>query len=290
MAASGQQLFNAGKGWGTVSRSRDLQLRIKQLREIRNIINAMKNMAFTEIHRLEQFMDKQNLAVRNIEAVAGDFFSFYPYPETLNDYQLHVCLLIGAERGFCGDFNRLLQEQIKPEDYGHIIAVGHKLHILMDQGIIPATRIDGPSTAEEVPAVLNRLIEAINLLQKKYRSFALTVFHHDYENRGINKSQLFPPFKQSVSGETTFSLPPVINLDPQVFFAELIDHYLFAVLHQMFYSSLMVENYRRLQHLEGAVQHLDEHTELLKHKSNIFRQEEITEEIEVILLTSESLR
>lgn len=273
-----------------MSRSRELQLHVKQLKEIRNIINAMKNMAFTEIHRLEQFIDKQNLAVRNIEAVADDFFSFYPFPETLNDAQLHVGLLIGAERGFCGDFNRSLQMQIKQEDYGYMIIVGRKLNNLMAQHTVPAVRIDGPSIAEEVPAVLNRLIEAINQLQQKYRSFTLTVFHHDNESRSIQQRRLFPPFQQLAVSEPAFFHPPLINLQPEVFFAELVDHYLFAVLHQMFYSSLLAENHRRLQHMEGAVQHLDEQSELLKHKANVFRQEEITEEIEVILLTSESLR
>jgi F-type H+-transporting ATPase subunit gamma len=56
------------------------------------------------------------------------------------------------------------------------------------------------------------------------------------------------------------------------------------VLHEIFYISLMAENHRRLQHLEGAVNHLDDQTVKLQRKSQIYRQEEITEEIEVILL------
>ena len=66
-------------------------------------------------------------------------------------------------------------------------------------------------------------------------------------------------------------------------------HYLFAVLHEIFYISLMAENQRRLQHLEGAVKHLDDETVNLRRKSQIYRQEEITEEIEVILLNAENL-
>ncbi|MDD5216054.1 MAG: hypothetical protein PHQ03_11035 [Methylococcales bacterium] len=41
-----------------------------------------------------------------------------------------------------------------------------------------------------------------------------------------------------------------------------------------------------MQHLDGAVQHLDNQTQNLYRKSQTFRQEEITEEIEVILLGS----
>jgi F-type H+-transporting ATPase subunit gamma len=51
----------------------------------------------------------------------------------------------------------------------------------------------------------------------------------------------------------------------------------------------MAENHSRLQHMEGAIQHLDDKSEKLKRKAQTFRQEEITEEIEVILLTAESL-
>jgi F-type H+-transporting ATPase subunit gamma len=43
-----------------------------------------------------------------------------------------------------------------------------------------------------------------------------------------------------------------------------------------------------LQHLDNAVRHLDETTEKIHKKSQIFRQEEITEEIEVILLNVEN--
>jgi F-type H+-transporting ATPase subunit gamma len=67
----------------------------------------------------------------------------------------------------------------------------------------------------------------------------------------------------------------------------LVHHYLFAALHEIFYTSLMAENQRRIQHLEGAIQRLEEKNENLARKSRTLRQEEITEEIEVILLSVE---
>ncbi|MEQ1531113.1 MAG: F0F1 ATP synthase subunit gamma, partial [Methylococcales bacterium] len=78
----------------------------------------------------------------------------------------------------------------------------------------------------------------------------------------------------------------ILNLPPVDFFSDLVQHYLFAVLHEIFYISLMAENQRRLQHLEGAVKHLDDETSRLRRKAQIYRQEEITEEIEVILLNT----
>lgn len=80
----------------------------------------------------------------------------------------------------------------------------------------------------------------------------------------------------------------MINLDAGEFYSDLVHHYLFAVLHEILYISLMAENHSRLQHLEGAVKHLDDETVNLHRKIQMYRQEEITEEIEVILLNSEN--
>ena len=56
----------------------------------------------------------------------------------------------------------------------------------------------------------------------------------------------------------------------------------------MFYASLAAENHRRVEHMEGAVTRLDERVLALKRRANALRQEEITEEIEVILLSADS--
>jgi F-type H+-transporting ATPase subunit gamma len=51
----------------------------------------------------------------------------------------------------------------------------------------------------------------------------------------------------------------------------------------------MVENHRRMTHLDRAVRHLDEKSHELSRRCNALRQEEIIEEIEVILLSAASL-
>jgi len=61
-----------------MSLSRELQLHITQLKEIRSILNSMKNLAFIEIHKLLRFKTMQGQAVANIERAALDFLDFYP--------------------------------------------------------------------------------------------------------------------------------------------------------------------------------------------------------------------
>jgi len=50
----------------------------------------------------------------------------------------------------------------------------------------------------------------------------------------------------------------------------------------------MSENHQRVDHLEGAVKHLQEESTRLIRTGNVLRQEEITEEIEVILLNADN--
>jgi len=75
-----------------------------------------------------------------------------------------------------------------------------------------------------------------------------------------------------------------LTLPPPVFFSQLVDLYLFSLLHAIFYSALMAESRARLSHLESAIQRLErDETDLLRRR-NILRQEEITEEIQMLML------
>jgi F-type H+-transporting ATPase subunit gamma len=74
-------------------------------------------------------------------------------------------------------------------------------------------------------------------------------------------------------------------LAPNTFIAQLTENYLFAASCVSFYDSLMAENQQRMQHMEYAVQRIEQDSEKLLLRRNRLRQEEITEEIEVILLS-----
>lgn len=274
-----------------MSLSRELQLHISQLKDIRSILNAMKNLSFMEIHKLQRFRTMQSQAVANIEQAALDFLDFYPGMTVADDNATQLCILLGAERGFCGDFNECLIDAIKSKAYSDVIVVGSRLCNRQDDiATKVVATLEGANVAEEVPTIINRLIDTISsLYDSAAPSVQLTIVYHDNAAHQINQRQLLPPFTSQNEAMFHYRNPPMLNLEPAVFFTELIDHYLFAVLHEILYISLMSENHSRLQHLEGAVNHLDHETLKLQHKAQIYRQEEITEEIEVILLNAENL-
>jgi F-type H+-transporting ATPase subunit gamma len=280
-----------------MSQSRELQLRIAQMEEIRSILNAMKNLALIEMHKLTHYESAQSLSVANIKQAAQDFLAFHPEP-IAKDQANVIAVLIGAERGFCGDFNEQLISLVNTGRYSGIIAIGTRLCNRLSAHPLVIATINGANSAEEVSTILNQLIDAIALatentdkplLNERSPSFKLVTIYHDYRSAQLRERQIVPAFSELSQSTLPKGHAPILNLKPPEFFSELSYHYLYAVLHEIFYLSLLAENQQRLQHLEGAVKHLDDATINLHRKVQIYRQEEITEEIEVILLNSENL-
>ena len=236
-------------------------------------------------------------AALNLAIVAADFVS--AYPGVIPDIQAarEVYLVIGSERGFCGDFNETLLRQLEQiqhdkqdKDSPVLVLAGQKLHASLLNNPHVAARLEGAGVAEEVEAVLTRVVDTLAALQAQHGTLTLYVLYHAVNDDTLVTQRLLPPFQDYLDRPPGFSLPPVLNLAPTDFLIELSDHYLFAALHEIFYASLMAENHRRVQHLEGAVKHLNEESDELRRKSNARRQEEIIEEIEVILLSAASLK
>ncbi len=276
----------------------EIQHLLHSLGEIRNIMSAMKNIALMEIRKLTRFTAAQSRVVENIETAAADFLNFYgPMPLPVAPSPL-VYILVGSERGFCGDFNEsaigMLEKQVQTDAGAHkplLIAVGQRLTGKLPPGYELEAQLEGPSVAEEVPAVIGRLLDKLGDLQRRLAClFPLTVIHHLSGDEEKTVASVLEPFRERPPGSKRFSYPPLLNLSPQTLFAELVDHYLFAVLFEIFYGSLTAENRRRTQHMEGAIKRLDERRTELTLKLNTLRQEQITEEIEIIMLSAEGAR
>ena len=262
----------------------------RKLSEIRNIMNSMKTLAIMETHKLERFIETQTAMITSIENIAADFLHFNSQVLPVVEPTSNIILLIGSERGFCGDFNEELVKKLE-QSFPHmnntdtVISVGNKLHPLLNKKYNNIC-IEGASVVEDISNVVDSL-SAIFTTQKKLSS--LYVMHHDSNNNTLKIDKLMPPFKELDYEKKVHLNPPSINLTSRDFFLELTEHYLFNLLNGILYSSLMVENHRRVQHLENATHHLDNKTDELKHKINALRQEEIIEEIEVILLNSSNI-
>lgn len=280
-----------------MSKRHELQGHLQSLTDIRGILNAMKNLALMEIHKLSRFLASQRRVVAGMQAVAADFFAFHPDLLPSPDQGTRVYLVIGSERGFCGDFNETVLKALDEERRAGpgsalVIGVGRKIAEKLEKlGDCVVDRLAGPSVTEEVQPVLIRLMNSLRDLQAKqdpHRPLDLTVLAHAQEEDGA-RIRALQPFRQFVREPVRYASAPILNLEPVTFLTGLMHEYLFAVLHEIFYCSLTAENRRRFQHMDQALQRLDKKTADLALKHQTLRQEEITQEIAVILLGVEAM-
>ena len=274
-----------------MSKRREVKQRLTALDEIDGIMVAMKNLALLETRRLAAFLDTQRRAVASIEAAAGDFLSFYPQAPAHNGMQQMLLVVIGSERGLCGDFNETLLEPLAAaqQEDTLLVAVGRRLENKLQGDARITAFVEGPSVAEEVQAALVRLVKVLSKLQQQRPEevWRISALYHDDESGEARLRQLLPlaePTRRSV-----YSHAPLLNLDPTQFLSQLTDQYLYAALHEVFYASLMAENRKRLEHMDNAIRHMEKEEAKLRLRYNAQRQEEIIEEIEIIMLSAEAL-
>ena len=275
-----------------MSRRREVMAHRSQLLEIREIMNSMKNLAYFETRKLARYITSQQQVVAHIETTAGDLLQHHPELKPETGLGQHVLLLLGSERGFCGDFNSVILSTMEAQlgtvdtDAPLLIVVGNKLQQRLEDDSRVTASLAGANVAEEIGPVLNRVIETLVDLQARYPGLRLQVLYQDPISRRVMNKTILPPFVDLTITKDVDTGPPLIYLPAPELLHELIEHYLFAVLYGINYAALMAENQARIEHLENAIRRLDEKTAELSRKTNAMRQEEIIEEIEVILLNA----
>ncbi len=265
----------------------ELSRRLGRLKEISSIMTAMKSLSLVETHKLARFITYQRRMLANIEAAAADFQQFFPLPAAPGETQT-IVLLIGSERGFCGNFNDRVLATLEALPQWptppRLVAVGHRLVTKLAAYPQVTEQIDGPTVTEDVPAVLGRLMDALHAGHRQGSATAVALYGLAHDLAGeLRLKQLLPLPVLPVHLSPSITQAPQLNLAPAEFLTELLDQYLLAALHGLLYESLAAENRQRLAHMENALARVDETLAGLALKRNALRQEKIVEEIEVML-------
>ena len=270
-----------------------LSQRFARLNEIRDIMMAMKSLALVETRKLARFIGYQQRMLANIEAAAADFLHFFPLAAA-PEPSAAILVLIGSERGFCGNFNERViaaHDRLPPwQAAPAVILVGHRLGTKFTDQFAVAAALDGATVAEDVPAVLDRLVDAVRQARGALVANNVALFCLATQAAGEPVAKrLLPMEPRALPLLPRLTHAPRLNLTPAVFSADLVDQYLLAALYGQLYGSLAAENRQRLAHMELAIDRLDETVARVALKRNALRQEKIVEEIEVMLSSAMAL-
>ena len=278
-----------------MSSRRELLRRLGFLNDISGIMSAMKALALMEMRILEEFLAAQHRMVASIEASAARFIAWNPKLFDVPPPDAEICLLIGSEQGFCGDFNEDLLNHWQGHDAVEragekMLVVGNRLAGRLG-GETSLQSLPGASVADEVPRVLLGLTKELNVLMADalVQGWGVSALYHCHATGEIKRRRLLP-LRDLPPAPEAAAFPPDLNLSPEAFLEGLTGHYLYAVLNDILYSSLMAENQRRYAQMESALSKLDEDRNQLRLAYNARRQEDITEEIEILLLAADLFR
>ncbi|MBI3992358.1 MAG: F0F1 ATP synthase subunit gamma [Candidatus Lambdaproteobacteria bacterium] len=305
-----------------MTRRRGLEQQLRLFRELMDIMSAMKNLSLTELRKLGRFIETQRGVMETMLRASQDFFSHYPLDLPTRSAAPAPIVLIGSERGFCGGFNdvvlQALERHLRQEAADarsaagdqtpeteialparvptpparRVIAVGRRLCQKLADDPRVLAEVEGPALVEEVDEVLRNVLSVLQRHSAEFGAnlLTLTVFHHVADSDESSLAiDIVSPVSQFVDCPRRYGAPPLLNVPPDEFMPELIDQYFFAALHEWFFNSLMAENRWRLRHMEGALHRMESRIQQWGQRLNTLRQEEITEEIEEIMLSADAV-
>jgi F-type H+-transporting ATPase subunit gamma len=274
-----------------MSARRKMAARLETYGEVRAILAAIKNMALAELHRLAGLHEDQRRAMRTVERAAADFVAFHP--PLRGDGALQACIVVGSERGFCGEFNApLAQAASARHAHGErVLLVGSRLAERAAQAELALDSIPGANVTEELAPTLERVLAWLERTQREAPGGAARVsaLLQDPDAPRLLQRTLVPLPRPAADAAPRYADAPRLTLPPPALLRALADQALMLSLHELFSVSLIAENRRRLEHMEGALRRLDETTAVLGRRMHAARQEDITQEIEVIMLSAQAL-
>lgn len=258
-----------------------LERRFARLRDIGAILDAMKSFALVETHRLARLVANQQAALQALEAVARDFASFHPVapPPSANG---RVIVAVGSQRGFCGGFDQRVRAALEARagvrsGIDRVVVVGRRLADRLDPARPPAAVVEGALGADEIPAVVDRLLEVLPESAGGPRPVCVLAWS------GEGSPQLRPLLPPAGARPSAHPFPPRLNLAPGRFLDGLLAELLPLRLEASLAASLLAENQERLRHMQGALDRLDERLARLRVSRAALRKARIVEEIELLL-------
>lgn len=268
-----------------------LRERAQLLDELHDIVQAMKNVAFAELQRvnrelpaLAEARDAVTQALRRLPA--GDD-ALGPAGAGGGDARV-ACLVIGAERGFCGAFNArlaaaLAQWRQATPGGGVVLVASRRLLDLI--GPVPGTlALPGCAAVEDGADALEAWLDAVDPFTSRACS-ELWLLHN--AAAGPQLGRVWPSAGTTddagpKTGAPTLD-PPLHHLPWPMLRDALRRQALRLQLQAALLESLAQENHWRLTQMQLAQDHLDELGRTLRRKRSALRQAEITNELETLV-------
>ena len=289
---------------------KDLRNRITSVKSTQKITKAMKMVAAAKLRKAQEnaekgrtYSGKMNNIISNLKQSIADVSSAPKLLVGTNKSEVHLCIVITADRGLCGGFNTNIVKKAK-EYFNHILDANKKLKIIT-VGSKGDDQIKRNFKNYIVEKISYKSVKNISLNEASELTSKIIVM---FENNEFDVCTIFyNKFRSVISQEPQAQqIIPVENLDIDVQNTESEDQYEFepdeneileyllpqnitTQLYKAFLENAASEQGSRMSAMDNATRNAGDLIDKLTINYNRSRQAVITSELIEIISGAESL-
>ena len=289
---------------------KDLRNRITSVKSTQKITKAMKMVAAAKLRKAQEnaekgraYSEKMNNIIGNLKQSIADVSSAPKLLAGNNKSEVHLCIVITADRGLCGGFNTNIVKKAR-EYFNQIIDANKKLKIIT-VGSKGDDQIKRNFKDYIVEKISYKNVKNISLNEASELTSKIIIM---FENNEFDICTIFyNKFKSVISQEPQAQqIIPVENLDADVESSEDEDQYEFepdeneileyllpqnitTQLYKAFLENAASEQGSRMSAMDNATRNAGDLIDKLTINYNRSRQAVITKELIEIISGAESL-
>ena len=289
---------------------KDLRNRITSVKSTQKITKAMKMVAAAKLRKAQEnaekgraYSEKMNNIIRNLKQSIADVSSAPKLLAGNNKSEVHLCIVITADRGLCGGFNTNIVKKAR-EYFNQILEANKKLKIIT-VGSKGDDQIKRNFKNYIVEKISYKNVKNISLNEASELTNKIVTM---FENNEFDVCKIFyNKFKSVISQEPQAQqIIPVENLDVGVQNSEDEDQYEFepdeneileyllpqnitTQLYKAFLENAASEQGSRMSAMDNATRNAGDLIDKLTINYNRSRQAVITKELIEIISGAESL-
>jgi F-type H+-transporting ATPase subunit gamma len=288
-----------------VQTAQDVQNRLHTAEELHSVVRTMKAMAAVSIRQYEQaavsmdrYLETVRLALRVVLRDRGRVRLHDIAAPRAQDVGLVV---FGSDQGMCGSLNEqvsaVVADQADPAS-SRAAVVGERVSgQLADLGFPVEGVYPAPASTTGITPLMLELLDHVGRWTDQGAVSEVRLFFMRQESGTATEpeQQRLLPLDRIwldllASRPWTGPSLPMVAMDPQQLFADLVREYLFAALYRAAAQSLAGENAMRLASMQGAEKNIEDKLEDLTRHYQQMRQAAITSELLDIASGFEALR
>jgi len=283
-----------------MAQERETATRIISLNELLQIVTAIRAMAASQMQQALRSLESIRGYSQQISEALSEAAGLLPTDSAIEAAvrpKKSGLVVFCAEHGLCGGFNeyvlRAAERTIAATDGGLVLIVAgtRGAQICRERGANPdlvlpmATHCAGVNNAARgVAAELYRLF-----IERRIAGVEVVYVQHAGGQLPRVEQHRLLPLEAQITQKASAELPPLINLQPQRLFDEIVGEYFFAELENAAMQSFFSENSTRFRTMEAAHQNIQNKSGELTKLMQRLRQDSVTTEILDLISGSEAI-